>query len=191
MLAHGELAVADYVPEGVEQVALGIAVGIAAAGGGGLAVGVDVQQRVGGGEGGLVRGWIVGMGGQKAFEHLPGPLDQHHAVDLLLAELGVLGGLGRRGVDSLRQGVIGGGDVALRRILPQQPSHDVDAAEELALRLEKAGHGAFAGEAALDRRAKHEVTPFKLADRVVGGADLQIFSKGMFSAGHFSRTISK
>ena len=108
----------------------------------------------------------------------PRPADQVDAVDLLLAQLGVGGRLGRLGVDLLRQGVGGRGHVALGRILAQQPAHHVDAAGELALRFEEAGHAALAQEAALDRRAEDQVAPLVLAHLVIGRADLDDLGEG-------------
>ena len=73
VLAAGEVAVADDVPVAVQQFALRIALGVAVARGGGLLVGLQVQQGVGRGEGGLIGGRIVGIGRQEALEHASTP----------------------------------------------------------------------------------------------------------------------
>ena len=88
---------------------------------------------------------------------------------------GRLGGLGR---NLLGQGVGGRRHVALRRVVPQQPAHRLDAPQQLALRLQEAGHFALAGETALDRGAEDEVAPLVLADLVVGRRDLHDLGEG-------------
>ena len=82
VLAAGEMAVAHHVPEAIQQFALGIAIGVAIARGGGVLVGPQVQQRGGPREGGLIGGRIVGILRQEALQHPPRPAHQVYAVEL-------------------------------------------------------------------------------------------------------------
>ena len=132
-LSGDETAVADNVPEAVQQVALGIAPGIADARGRGLPIVLHLQQGVGRRKRGLVGGRVLGELGEHCLEHAPGPPNEVDAVDPLRPELGVAGSLGRLGVDPLAQVDLCGNQVRLGRIFAQQLLHDLDAAEELAL----------------------------------------------------------
>ena len=89
-----------------------------------------------------------------------------------MPQLGVAGRLRGLGRHLLGEAIRRGGDVAFRRIVPQEIAHGLHAPQQFALRIEEAGHFALAAEIALHRGAEDEIAPLVLAHLVIGGADL-------------------